>query len=411
MALVERQPLQPQDLRTRNVLDLTRIEEAEKSSVVVTTDVEGPLFLGDFIAEAMDEYLLPQDRAIQASPGYGSLIYSEGWNWFTEETSPTRRRNGFRTWDRSRLSLSQEGTDTIFTLPMLIAAGASYQDLERLTLQSKETPGARSLVDNLRKNGISVIGITTAPVEPYRILFTERGVNANNIIGSPFPIDETRQLLQDSGQYQREVAITQEFLREAYSIIDSHSRISTEDGTTTRHFSGEGSGLLQSRIAKYISQDLDVSYDFSRRKKRGPAATLMGQVIEASSMVGDRAKAALSQFTSRKLQLGGGALVAMGDGANDAVMLQRAPISIGLNGADAARAAKIGVVTDNVKNLLPIFWEVANGQRDIRSIIESARQKVGSSAIITEGGPNIPEEIIQEHKRMKKQLRGTNITY
>lgn len=411
MAIVERQTSQLQGLQTKSILELTRIEEAEKSNVVVTTDVEGPLFLGDFIAEAMGEYLMPEGNAIKAIPSYGHLIYEEGWNWFTRDTASTRRGNGYQTQDRGSYSLSQEGTDTIFTLPMLLAAGASYEDLERLTLQSKETPGARVLIDSLRNDGISVIGITTAPVEPYRRLFTERGVNANNIIGSPFPIAETKQLLQDSGQYQREVAITQEFLEDAYRIIDNHSSISTEDGVNTRHFSVDGSELLQARIAKYINQDLGVSYDISQRKKRGPASTLMGQVIEASSMVGDRAKAALSQFTSRKLQLGGGALVAMGDGANDAVMLQRAPISIGLNGPDAARAAKISVVTDNVASLRPIFLEVANGQRDIRSIVSYVQSRVGSSAIVTEGGPNIPDYIIEQHRRMKKQLRGGNVTY
>lgn len=411
MAIVERQTSQLQGLQTKSILELTRIEEAEKSNVVVTTDVEGPLFLGDFIADAMNEYLLPQQQTIHATPGYGKLIYVEGWEWFTGETAPTRRGNGFITEDRSRLSLSQEGTDTIFTLPMLLAAGASYQDLERLTLQSKETPGARVLVDSLRNEGISVIGITTAPVEPYRRLFAEREVNTNNIIGSPFPIDETRQLLQESGHYEREVSITQEFLEDAYRIIDSHSRIFIEDGVIARQFSDEGSESLQARIAKYISQDLGVSYDFSQRRKRGPATTLIGQVIEASRMVGDRAKAALSQLTSRRLKSGDGALVAMGDGANDAIMLQRAPISIGLNGADAARAAKIAVVTDDVKTLLPIFWEVANGARDIPSIIAHVQSKVGSSAIVTEGGLSIPDHIIEEHRRMKKYLRGPNITY
>ncbi len=411
MAIVERQYLRPQDLQTKNIFELTRTEETEKSSVVVTTDIEGPIFLGDFIAEAMEEYLVPQGVVIQANPSYGSLIYSEGWNWFTRETEPTRRGNGFKPNDRSQFSLSQEGTDTIFTLPMLIAAGATYQDLERLTLQSKETPGARVLVDRLRREDVIVIGITTAPVEPYRALFTERGINTNNIIGSPFPIEETRQLLQESGQHQTEVAITQEFLEEAYRIIDRHSRISVDDGTVTRHFSREGSEFLQTRIAKYISQDLGVSYDFSQRKKRGPAATQMGQVIEANNMMGSRAKAATSQLISRKLLLSDGALVAMGDGANDAVMLQRAPISIGLNGADAARAAKIAVVTDNVTNLLPIFWEIANGQRDIDSIIRTVRNQVDSSTLITKGGPDLPEFVAKAANGMKRQLRGVNITY
>ena len=154
-------------LDKRNVLTL--VPERAKQGVVLVTDVEGPLFLGDFIAEAMSNWLKPEFGFIDASPSYGSIMYQETWAWFTQKTLLNRRTLDSNKRPKS-LSNSQEGTDTIFTMPLLLAEGATYTDLLQLTLKSKATPGSRDFVKTIESHCVIVIGLTTAPHDPFRVL-------------------------------------------------------------------------------------------------------------------------------------------------------------------------------------------------------------------------------------------------
>lgn len=96
----------------------------------------------------------------------------------------------------------------------------------------------------------------------------------------------------------------------------------------------------------------------------------------------------------------------MGDGLNDQVMLGTGKFSIGLNVVDAAKAAKIGIVTDNVSVLVPIIEILSYFyDRPLDELVRMAQEKVGSDAIIHHGGPDVPESLLQEHKKMKKQIR------
>lgn len=392
---------------------LKYLPELRKQSIIVGSDIEGPWYIGDFIADAMKNMLRPKN-GIDASPSYGQIIYQQSWEAFTEDTIDKRRPPdiGRPKVDYS-YSLSQEGTDTIFTLPLLLAAGADYSYLEDLTVStSKQTPGSKELLKSLDKEGIFVIGITTAPQEPYRALVKRDGlIDPKRVMGSPFPIDETRRLLEKSGRLEEELSMVKSYLTDCYALIDRYSTITNKNGEALREFSPEGQKELQARIRHFHDQELGITYDPLVRKSR-LSPTLLGQVIERIGMVGDRAKAAVATYAFRKTAPNNGSLlVTMGDGANDSVMLKKAPISIGINGPDAAKAAKIGIVTDSMMNLFPIYEQLANGERDVFRIVEKTREKVDSSTIIHIGGSKVPEEILMEHKNMKKKLRGQNITY
>lgn len=404
-------------LEQRSVWKATSFPERERSSIVLGSDIEGPWFKGDFIAEAMAINLHPRNGGIDASPSYGQIIYQESWDLFTGETLASRRPLGRRRLNSGDLKMdplsfsrSQEGTDTIFTLPFLLAEGANYDQLKQLTLESKQTPGSKLLVDTLENQGVFVLGITTAPQEPYRDLAEATGfIDPKRIVGSPFPMEEARRLLQETGAWDREMSMTKDFLEECYALIDTNSTFTDDSGIKQRKLSEKGKQQLQQRIKRYYDSELGISYDFRTRQQKEPH-TLTGKIIHASDMVGDRAKAAVSQNLFRRANGDGRVLVTMGDGGNDAMMLQMAPISIGVNGADAAAAAKIGVITPSMEYVVPIFEQILKGQRNVDVIITKAQQQVGDKAIIHRGGP-LSEFHKAEHKRMKKELRGDNITY
>ena len=386
----------------RNTFSLTQSAELPRKNYVLATDIEGPLFLGDFIAEAMDARLGPKNRT-ENSPRYGQIMYQETWDWFTQETVPSRRGNGHV--PRDAMSTSQEGTDTIFTLPLLLAENSNMAYLEELTLNSQTTPGADILIKELSRDGINTFGITTAPQEPYRKLVAQRKfVDPRQVIGSPFPIEDARMILQQTGRWDIEITIVRNYLEESYQIIDTFAQERVG-------LSPEGREVLRKRIKLFHENEIGISYDPQFKKRRGVPPTILGQIIESTGMVGDRAKAAIAKTALITSGTRVATLITMGDGANDAVMLKEAPISIGLNGADAARAAKIAVVTDDMKNLLPLFEIILSGEKDIDSIVAQTRIKAGSHAIVTRGGDGISTDIINEHRKMKRTLRGQNVTY
>lgn len=394
----------------RTTLGLTFLPELSRSSLVLCSDVEGPWFLGDFIDQAMSEKCKPPNGKSNTSLNYGHIIYEEMWSYLNQTTSHLRRTDKNQL-PRSTLSLSQEGTDTIFTLPLLLATGTSYEYLKSLTFRSKPTQGAQALIAHLQSEGVAVFGITTAPQEPYRALVEHtRLLNPRQVIGSPFPMDETRELLIETGRWDEEMGIAGAYLKDCYQIVDENSQVIATNGSVTRSLTPLGKSLLFERIGHFLHNELGITYDPQLRKSRGPAKTIIGQVIESSGIVGDRAKTAIALNAHRKHGARESILVTMGDGLNDTLMLRRAQISIGINGADAAKAAKIAVVTEDMQNIWPILEQILAGQRDIDTIVQRAQAKVGSTAIITRGGPDIPYGVLQQHRLTKRKLRG-NIIY
>jgi len=380
----------------KNTVRLPEISELPRSNIVSCFDVEGPWFLGDFIDEAMTKSLRPQNGYVEASPSYGQIIYHDTWEWFTQVTSP-----------RETISLAQEGTDTIFPMILFLAEGVGYQYLEDLTLRSKPTPGSQNLVARLQREEVNAFGITTAPQRPYQALVRQTEfLDERHIIGSPFPIDETKELLQRTGVWKQEIAMVKAYLRDCYAIINDYSQISSENGQICRNLSETGRKLLKVSIAHFHTDQLGISYDHNHRQLRESPKPLLGQVVERTYMLGDRAKAMVAVSLNLRYGRSDSTLVTVGDGLNDTLMLQMAPISIGVNGADAARAAKIAVATEDMLSLLPIFEQILAGQRDIGTIIQRARQQVGSAAIICRGGLDIPEDILAKHRAIKKKLRG-----
>ncbi len=415
MVTAEREIIVP---RSRDYRDLTSFPERAKTHMVLATDVEGPLFLGDFIDEAMDKMVKPaeagdskddalnamvrQVEAIDVAPSYGKILYAQTWQWFNDATKKQRGINPY-----SNSSISQEGEDTLFTIPLFLACGVTQSHLDNMTLRSKPTPGSYELVKALEAQGILVVGITTAPQDPIRKLVAQTGLlDPKQIIGSPFPLDEMKNLLEEAGLYDKEIKMTKDYLEECFDIIDEHSDMTCDRGRARRDLSEEGKEILRNRIAKFHDQQLGINYEIGRRANTRNISG-MGSVIEASRIVGDRGKRAVAQQLARRYLNPTGVLVTEGDGLNDSLMLQNAPYSIGLNGPDAALAAKIGVITEDRRDELAIFEAIASGETNIDRIVQYAQSKASSGTIIHKAGPGTDPSLLGRHAAMKQRLRGS----
>ncbi|RKP52540.1 hypothetical protein [Trinickia fusca] len=392
-----------------------RMDEAhiQPGGWLLASDVEGPLFLGDFIAEALSACLKPSGGVVEAVPSYGQILYGEGYAAFSADTDALRRPEGARcgrTSPEGGYTLAQEGTDTIFALPLLLAAGADYSYLERLALRSPETPGAAEMARRLDEMGWQRVGITTAPQQPYRLVAERCGwLAAGRLLGSPFPLMEAEALLRRLGRWDVEIDGVRAYLRDAYALIDRHSEVWLDGSTWRRHFSEAGRKLLRQRFRRFYREELGISYSHGERAGRS-ASTALGRVIEACGMVGDRAKAALALGLARR---GGGLdrLVTMGDGANDALMLRRACWSIGVNGPAAARAAAIGLVTDDMRHVLVLLQLIEQGGNDVEDVIGRAQAELRGAALVHRGGDGVSAKIAEKHQLMKRRLRGEFVTY
>lgn len=389
--------------RTRNFVELTRFPEIEKASLVVCTDVEGPLYLGDFINDAMAQRVKPEN-GIDASPSYGETIYAKTWDWFTQTTATSRGISDYK-----NSSVSQEGEDTLFTMPLLLAMGVTEKYLDAIALKSKPTPGSWELINELNPRNVFFVGATTAPQGPIRKLVQSTGLlDPRQIIGSPFPLEELRRTLDEAGLLEKEMRTVNEYLEDCFEIIDSHSDIKITKDLTTRLFSNQGEIVLSARIKQFHDEQLGIRYESGRRQVPRNLS-ISGQMIEATRTVGDRGKAAIAKQLGMQMRAPDCLLVTQGDGLNDRLMLNN-NFSIGLNGADAAIAAKIGIVTDDVRNELPIYEALLSEERDVDRIVEYAQARVGTKAIIHRGGLGTDPAILDEHRKMKKHLRG-NIIY
>ncbi len=390
-------------LGERSLRSLSALPGRRAAAGILASDVEGPLFLGDFIAEALSARVRPRHYAVDATPSYGHILYQEGYAAFSEATAGLRRphcRNG----------CAQEGTDTIFALPMLLACGADAGYLDLLARRSAPTPGAARMLAELDRMGMMAVGITTAPQQPYRNLVAASGLlPRERILGSPFPLNEAAELLRVHRRWDEEIGAVNRYLDDAFAIIDGYAEIYRGADGQIRRLSDCGRQLLQARFIRHCRDELGISHDPAARRRR-TAPTLLGEIIEACAMMGDRSKAATALNLGRSLR-GGQPLVAMGDGGNDAEMLRRVPLSIGVNGPEAASAAKIGVVTADMACVLPILRQMLLGERDIDAIIVRAQAEVGDAALIHRGGGRLAPALLARHREMKRQLRGAFVTF
>lgn len=385
-------------LQERSLFRLTYFSEREIYSprLVIATDFEGPLVLHDAAARVMSIKVRPEDIKA-SSPDYGNILYNATYDWYTKRTLLRRRTDGNKRPFGVKSLFAQEGTDISFAMAPLLAMGTNQAFINEVAMQYKMTPGAKELIKYLKGKNSLIVAVTTAWEEPHQLIGKEIGIDS--VVGSPFPIDQTKELLKAAGRWDEEIDLTRKYLNDCFLIID---QIENSQGAERELYKQK----LHERIETFYEDELGISYDPLVRAVRKDYKTLLGQVIENIGAVGDRAKAAVALSLFRRFK-NSSISVSVGDGLNDSIMLAKNDLSIGLNGPDAAKAAKIGIVTPDVQNLIPVYALLQeNPGISIEDLVRESRRLVDNKTIIHEGGLNIPDWIIQEHRQMKKALRG-----
>lgn len=206
------------------------------------------------------------------------------------------------------------------------------------------------------------------------------------------------------GLYEQETQITNNFLNEAFVLIDQLGMATSEE---ERESLGQ---KLEDRIGNFYLNELGMTYDRETRKQKNrnrEHKTALGWIIESIDVIGDQRKAKVADSIFKYHSGSDDLQVAMGDGYNDCIMLQTAPWSIAVNAPKAARSAKIGVVTDDmgvVVELLEIMRLYPGATVD--EVVNIAQEAVEDRAIIHKGGPEVSDKTITEHSRKKKEVRG-----
>lgn len=366
-----------------------RTPELGRSSIVVATDIEGPHLLGDTALNVMSSHVRPENNG-NNEIDYGGILYGETYNWF-EENFDTK-------------GLGQEGSDIILAMPALLFLGVSAEIIKQEAGTSRRTPGSEEYVIYLRSKGAIIIGVTTAWRDAHEDIVIKK-VGLDGIVGTDFPIDQARNRLISSGKWEEEIGMTRDFLLNSFAIIE---QIANSEGEEKKARVEQ----LRKLIGQFYVGALGVSWD-SRGKLivTEGKATELARIMAECDVIGDKRKAEVAYSLYARHGNQESAKISIGDGFNDRRMLSESPWSIGINGADAAKAAKIGIIAPDVGLPLIVVTELIQRNSlateiNIQSVIDSAQKALGDKAIVHRGGSDISGDLLAKHKAMKKEIRG-----
>jgi predicted HAD superfamily phosphohydrolase len=359
-------------------------------------DFEGPIGIVDGALETTDERVGPEDRN---GIHYGRIIYVEGHNAFMANV--VKHGKG------------QIGHDVIFPLPSLLYHGVTNQDINDVVARLfQRTPGSPEHIAHLKdKHHAHTVAITTAYLQAHSEIAL-RGVGLDNIVATDFPIDRIREALQRSGRWDTEMAMTGNWLRDCYALISKREKSGNdrERASLTRK--------LRSRIMNFFTEELGLTWNAEGEMApyQGRFRTQLGEMMAGLYVVGDREKANVVRRFSRPglVQNGGPRPSYIADGVNDVLALQAAEWSIGLNGSDAAKAAKIGVAAINIGPVLIALDDALTRHpqptpENVDAVINETQETIGKgTALVHKGGPDVSMEHVRLHEEMKRAVRGEN---
>lgn len=368
--------------------------ERKDQQIIIATDLEGPHLLGDTALETCKTFVRPIDERKFNNVDYGGKIYEAIYEWFEE---------GF-----DQKGLGQDGSDIILSLPFLILNGVSEKELQEKAYESKRTPGSAEFIRYLKKQNAVVTGVTTAWREPHKQIVIDQ-IGMDQIFGTDFPLDQAKEKLIHSGRYEEEIELSNKFLTSFFEIIDYREK-------ATRKEKGILNKRLREEIDLFYKGELGIVWNIMGEmcSVNGKGfKTQLGKIMAGLDVIGYKRKAEVAKnlFSSQDNAIN----IAIGDGANDCKMLSESDWSIGVNGYKAARAAKIGVVTQSMAMLCQLT-DIIKESPDFSSgscekVVWEAQKNINGKAMIHLGGQDISQELVEKHRKMKEKLRGEAATF
>jgi predicted HAD superfamily phosphohydrolase len=339
----------------------------------------------------MSTYVRPE----QGNPriDYGAVLYEETYNWFMENFYNNK--------------VGQEGADIVLPLPLLLSLGVTDENLLEQARTSRRAPGAKEYLDFLKSQGALVVGVTTAWAAPHMEIANNIGLSG--MIGTDFSLDDAKQKMIESGQMETEMQMTENFLSDCFEIITN--RQTSQDDVEKKQLTQ----MLKERIGQFFVEEIGVKWDLTGKmvstSPRDGYKTKLAEIMTSYRVIGCREKAKVAKALFEKYAPSGIPRIAIGDGFNDIRMLDSSPWSIGINGAKAAEAAKIGVITNNVQilgELIKLIQQYPQPTKEnVKKVVQIAREKFGDNAIIHLGGRfgRLSTQLLKWHQLAKNIIR------
>ncbi len=367
--------------------DHTRSPERERFNLVIASDLEGPHLLGDTALNVMSAYVRPANG--DPNIDYGAELYGQTYEWFEENFDSK--------------GLGQEGSDIALALGLLMNFGVTGKNLHEHALTSKMAPFSDKYRSYAKSESGLLFGVTTAWEQPHKPIVLGQ-LNFDGMKGTDFPIDDSTRKMKESGKLDEEMELVGKFLEDSFTLIENRANAVDEERDLF-------AVLLRERINKFYGEEIGISWD--DKGKMIPAAggfrTKLGEIMSTLDVIGDKRKEQVAQDLFTNSATPNAVKLAIGDGFNDRRMLASAPWSIGLNGAKAAEAAKIGVITPDISTLIEITELIKRDPRPtparIEQVVFESNRILGDRAIVHAGGP-LSKFHQDKHQDMKKEIRG-----
>jgi predicted HAD superfamily phosphohydrolase len=370
----------------------------DRVPLVHLTDFEGPVGKGDGAFKVAEERIGPEPLSHHTN--YGAILYREEHEAFMDSVinDETGRRG-------------QVGHDVIFPLPALLYGGVTNEDIVRIVVDIFDrTPGSPEHIAYLKGKQAYTIGITTGYEQAHSKIALE-DVGLDDLIATDFPIDRVREDLYKSGRWTTEMTMTGNWLRDCYALISKREKSGNdrERASLTRK--------LRLRIMNFFTEELGLTWNKEGEMApyQGKFRTELGKSMAGLYVVGDQEKANAVRLISSwdLLQPGSPPPIFVADGINDTLGLKAADWSIGLNGADAAEAAKIGVAALNIG---PVLIALTNAilrhpqatPANVEAVINEAREDIHDPTVLIHKGGNDARQHSGRHIEVKTQIRGAN---
>lgn len=332
--------------------------------IVIISDMEGPFLLGDTALEVMSTYVRPREP-LSTTIDYGAELYVETYEWFNARFKAS--------------GVGQEGSDIALCIAPLLAVGATDENISVIAHSSKHMSGVKKLIEYVNLNNGLLIGVTTAWEKYHASILHDLGFAC--VFGSAFMLDD----IPRTKQLEDELVVTRQYLRDCFSIMD---RLTGTARATQ----------LRRRIERFYLTEMGLLFN----GETSQSTTVIANLISNFYVVGDIGKYDIARSIQELCGLGT-LVITIGDGLNDALMLKYVGLSIGINGPDAVKAAKLGLVTSDISVLIDLIEIAMADSIETASILRNFNEIYPD--MIHEGGKNIGEDLLLRHAKMRSGLK------